>query len=110
MRRFLQRVTGFDTAVYWPPVGQDNYGQYTYGPPIQIKCRWTNLEIRDDSTETIKVFTLYAVQPHGILLHGKLSNVIDASNPLNNPGYVEIKSLKSTPNIKNTVRLIEVKG
>lgn len=29
-----------ETATYWPLGSLDRYGNYTYGGPVQLKCKW----------------------------------------------------------------------
>jgi hypothetical protein len=36
-------VTLLETALYWPFLGVDGYGQAVVGPPVQIMVRWNNV-------------------------------------------------------------------
>lgn len=79
-----------ESAVYWPPVGIDPYGKPMFGAPIQITCRWeeSNDEVLSaDGEKTLsraRVFVGQDVQVRGMLFEGKLEQVVDQVNPLNN--------------------------
>lgn len=113
-KKWLKRATGFDRAVYWPPGSFGNYGKVISGDPIEIKCAWT--DTRSDfvdregvvRTTYSKIATLYPVEFGGILWHGKIDDVVDLINPLNNTGATEIRKISKNPNFKNTVVLYTV--
>jgi hypothetical protein len=95
-------------AVYWAPAGLDSNGQMTYEPPIEIKCRWSDISslyLDTQGEQAVSQATVMVdrdVKKGGILWKGKLQTVISQSVPLENPDAAEIKRFESEPNIKAT--------
>lgn len=116
MKSFLKRATGFDYAVYWPPITGpvDNYGQYLPDSAIEVKCRWEDSTVdfvdREGkvSVSKSKVFLTVPMAFGGILWHGRYVDLVDATNPMNNPGALEIRQIMSTPSFNNTATLVTV--
>lgn len=116
MKQFLKRATGFDYAVYWPPAqvtpgvgATDNYGKYITGDPVEIKCRWEDIQTDFVDREgvvrvcTHKVFTVATLEFGGVLWHGRL---VDANQePLSNLGALTILQLTTLPSFKNDAKL-----
>lgn len=105
-----RRATGFDKAVYWPPIKRGNYSEPIPDDPVEINVMWDDTDVnyidREGQVLTTDnvVYTLYNVELGGILFHGRLKDVIDFDNPLNNPGAVEIRKINSQSNFSNTVQ------
>lgn len=120
MKSFLKRATGFDRAVYWPPLTSggvrqvDNFGQFKSGAAVEVQCRWEDVQEdfidREGKVELskAKVFLIVPVEFGGILWHGRLANVTDAVVPLNNVGALEIRQILATPSFHNTAMLTTV--
>lgn len=103
------------TAVYWPPGSEstagrdyDDYGRPLYGDPVEIDCRW--VDVNEEfvgptgdrlSTQSI-VYTDRDVGLRGVLMLGELTDITDADNPKNNLNAWEIRRFDKTPNLRNT--------
>ena len=96
------------TCVYWAKEGYDNYGKPLTDPPIQLTCRWQDMNeefIDSEGTRQMsraKVFVDQDVDVGGVLMLGVLGDVTDALVPKNNAGAWEIKRFDNMPNLKAT--------
>ena len=96
------------TAVYWPlgSAGYDNYGQPIPATPIEIRCRWEDVNeeyISSSGTREVsraKVFVDRDVDVGGVLMLGMLTDVDDVNNPKANEGAWEIKRFDKIPTLK----------
>ena len=78
--RLIKKMRKQD-AVYWHPIGQNQFGEYDYDLPVQIKCRWedevvTSIDV--SGREVIFYYTIYVdrdVAQDGMLLLGKLEDL-----------------------------------
>lgn len=93
-------------AVYWPPIGTDDEGEFVYGDPVEIKCRW-----EDDATDYIdakstteinvtKVYCDRVVKVGGMLWRGRLADLSSQSDPKSNENASEILKYSEIPNLK----------
>lgn len=105
-------------AVWWPLTGHDRYGAPAYGDPREIKVRWTltSKEVRGPDNTVIvatsavfidsKLKTEQGLQVGDMLWLGKLDDYLgDWSKPREH-GADAIKSLATTPNLKNSETLL----
>lgn len=81
-------------AVYWPPVGTDDFGSITYGPAVEVRCRWeevNELYINKNGAQAVsksKVYVDRLLELDGMLWKGEKadlpgplpSDTADASN------------------------------
>jgi hypothetical protein len=108
------------TCVYWPPGGSesggvdfDDYGQPSYGSPVELDCRWEDVSVEFlDSQGTLQtshavVMVGSDVAVGGVLFNGNLAGVSDLTAPKNNDGAWEIKRFDKTPNFRYTEYLRE---
>ena len=105
------------TCVYWPlansdsgGLAYDDHGQPAYGDAVEKSCRWQDVceeFVSVDGTKQVsksKVFVDGCVVG-GVLMLGELTDITDATYPLNNSGAHEIQRYDSIPNLKNTETL-----
>jgi len=84
--RILTRMLK-QSAIYWAPLGPDEFGEEKLDLPITIKCRWEDeLEEGIDATgiETTFKSTVYTdrdVQEGGILMFGNVDDDLDRAFP-----------------------------
>ena len=108
----LQRCT--QTAVYWGNPVNDGQGGFTFDDPVEIACRWENIEqVVSDAkgvmiTSRALVFLTQDVDEEGYLYLGTLEDVYDltgdsSSGGVDNPKDVEgayiIKRFQKTPSL-----------
>lgn len=92
-------------AVYWSNEGTDEDGSTIYGEPIQIKCRWEDLneeytdKAGDVRISNAKVMVDRALDLGGALWLGTLDDLTSANDPMANEGAYEIKKFNTVPNI-----------
>lgn len=95
-------------AIYWPPVSADNYGQPTFGSPVEIACRWEDVQkeiLTPEGEEIISSTTVYVdrdVEIGGALLLGTLSSSVNEGAPLENEGSRVIRQFDKLPTFKAT--------
>lgn len=74
-------------AVYWPPTGQDKNGKMTFGPPVEIKCRWEEKSVEFINSQGEKAISSCVVLVDrdlvggGMLWLGKLKDLVQQTNP-----------------------------
>ncbi len=96
-------------AVYWEPIGTDQYAEPVYGEPLDIKCRWEDTatrSINDLGSELIyssRIFVDRVVKNGGKLLKGEIAD-LDSPNPPAEAKqirlYEEVPTLKATKSLK----------
>lgn len=103
----IRKITRYDKAVYWPPVGADGTGEQGFGDPVEIGVRWEDVtatyQDRAGNSQTSKA-TVYVdrdVEELGCLWHGKFADLTDLANPFKNPTAWEIKRLDKIPKLRN---------
>ena len=102
-------------AIYWPPTGADEFGRQTFGPPVELQCRWDDTMqtvVASDGVETLSsstvIFKNDDVETGGILKRGRLADVTDPAkrypltDPRTGPGAREIISKTSNANLYGT--------
>ena len=88
------------TAVWWKVLSKDLYGQSTYESPVEITCRWDDVqeEFIDPGgvrqTSKAKVFPDREVSVGDVLWLGQQALLEDLSVPENNDGYSEIRATR----------------
>jgi len=99
------------TAVLWERDGIDRWGKPKYRAPVQIKCRWqdVNQEFIDDKGDrqvsASLVFPDRVVAVNSVLMLGELGDVVDSENPKQNDGAWEVRRFDEIPNLRNTETL-----
>lgn len=104
-----------DTCVYWSNPVEDGYGGKIFNDPVELDCRWENINqvVADtkgaEITSRALVFVTQDVEEEGMLYHGTLddlydSNATDSSaGEVNNPMTIEgayiIKRFQKTPSL-----------
>ena len=93
-------------AVWWPLASAsgtqqlDAYGQFVYGDPIEIDCRWEDTAedfIASDGTTRVSsavVFVDRDLTVGGFIFLGTLSSLIDPTDPKNTEGAMEILQIQ----------------
>lgn len=103
------------TCLYWGNSVADGYGGYTFDDPIEIDCRWEDLqELFIDSTgneakSLAVVFLDRDVVSGEYLMLGDLDDLSSSSaEPDQESNAKQIRSFKKIPNIKGTDYLRKV--
>lgn len=109
-------------AVYWAPVGVDNYGKATYATPVVVRCRWEDRSEEfltmdgDRAMSTACVYVGQDVLLKGVLYLSLLPTSatdeehlaeIDQSDPFAQDGAWEIRKFSKMGNFKCTEFLRE---
>jgi|SRR5262252_5345423 len=103
--RILKRR--YNDAVYWDPIGKDDYGNQTYAAPIELKVRWENVftivqTVRgEQKTSSSTVFTGQDVQEGGVLRQGLITDLTDQTHPFKNSNAGQIMKVEKTPTIRS---------
>jgi len=102
------------TAVYWPVLGVDEFGQPTWDDPVEIDCRWETVREEfvnpdgDQEVSRAKLIVDRDMEAKAYLLLGDLDSVVDADDPQGNVGAWEVRLFRITPNFRGTRFLREV--
>lgn len=112
-----------DKSVYWESLSEDGYGGKTFADPIELDCRWENINqvVTDAKGEEITsralVFITQDVEEEGLLYHGTLDDLylnssgdsyMDSSGNLDSDEYISpvtiegvfiIKRFQKTPSL-----------
>lgn len=104
------------SAIYWAPIGYDGYGSATYADPVEIKCRWDNVETVKDNTKMVQnewiaeILITAPVEVEGYLMLGELPDYPDimSANPLEYQKAYPIMSMSTTPLVKSKTQFIYV--
>lgn len=98
-------------AVYWPPLGNDGFGGFSYGEPVAIKCRWQSRVTLVRNAQGKEVPSSAIVYPdrelrvEGLLLPGTIPLGGFTAPPAN---ARQILSAGSSPSLRATVELHKV--
>lgn len=90
-------------AVYWPVTGTSSTGKPTYGAPVAIKVRWTEIArkfVAPDGNERVsraRVIVDRQMQPLWLIKLGALNTVQFPGEPLRNRGVEEIQQFEAVP-------------
>lgn len=97
------------TAVYWPvAVDADETGRRILGEPVEIKCRWEDVQtevVGPDGNKFLSRSTVYVLidtSVGGYLWLGKLADVPFPLQADINPGACDIKQKAKLPNMRAT--------
>ncbi len=98
------------TAVYWSTPSPDGTGGYTFATPVEIPCKWEDVQkkfIDADGDEVVSSSAVYLgqdVEIGGWLFLGDLDDISSADE--DSPGAVsgakEIRSFSKIPNFNAT--------
>lgn len=97
-----------ETITYWPPVGDNEFGDTLYGPPESRKCRWQDVAVlfrSNEGREEISSAVVYLSAPvenKGMLFRG----VSEELTPVD--GAKEIRQVGDSPNLKQSLSLVKV--
>lgn len=101
-------------AVYFAPTGtHTNQGKPKYATPIDIKCRWEDIQeqfvdIRGAiSLSNSWVYVDRDLKTGGVLWLGTVATLTSQSDPFANVGAFEIRKFMKTPTLKATKFLRE---
>lgn len=96
-------------AVYWAPAEADETGRQGYAGPVEIKCRWEDVQQLQEEANAgdnwVSKSTVYVdreLQLQGVLWKGKLADLPTPAEPFANPGAEEIKKRSSLPDARAT--------
>lgn len=90
-------------CVYWPPLGNDNYGEKLYGPPEELRVRWEDLGeivLEFDGKEFVPRHTVYVgedLEELGKLLFVRLAELTSQNPP---EEAMIIRKFEKTPTLK----------
>lgn len=97
-RGLNQRVT------YWPPIGEDKYGQTQFGAPRILSARWEdrNEEAVTLSGETILSKAVIYVDTD-LLVEGRIAqgDLRELTDPTLTSAAQEIRIFRSIPDLRN---------
>ena len=92
-------------ATYFPPAGQNGFGDLSFGAGVVVKCRWQNKAdlFRDQQgrevTSSAVVYVAQEVAIGGRLGLGTVASAVDA---------LEIRNVGESPDLRNGARLVKV--
>lgn len=98
------------SATYWGPSTQDEFGQVSWDAPILIPCRWQDKPVLFTSPEGAQilaqsqVYTLIKPVNQGFLYLGDATGV---ANPQFQEGAKEIKQVYATVDLGNNYSVIK---
>lgn len=95
------------TAIYWARTTIDVYGQYSYEAPVQIDCRWDEVQdkfITPEGNEEVSKAVVYVDRDMSVGDYLKLGTLDSATvpNPLNDEDAFGIQNFSKISNLKNT--------
>ena len=104
-----------EVLTYWPPIesGANQFGELTYGPPEEVKCRWDDRIqeiILDDQTRVIsrvEVISEKRLEVGGIIVRSPLDSVTGLANPKDNKNAFEILRSSETRRLNYREALYE---
>jgi len=97
-------------AVLWACIGIDGYGKPCLADPVEILCRWENVQEEFISPDGVRQFSVAVVYPDrkvpvgSVMWEGELKDLetIYANGAKDNPEAAEVQQYASHPNFKNT--------
>lgn len=98
-------------AVYFAKTGDDEYGKPTWAQPVEIMCRWEDVQkefIKPDGTRALSQSVVYpsvVPKPGDVLVLGALVALTDVNDPKQNAGAGEVQQADSIPNLRATETL-----
>ena len=101
------------TLTYWAYTGSDRYGQPTYGPPVQMTCRWDEMIKQVFSSDgspvfsSIELITRVRLAPKGLVRIGRIPTGGTTPAPRTYVDVYEVIATSFTPNLRNTETLYE---
>lgn len=104
------------TCVYWGNPREDGEGGHIFDDPVELKCRWEDIQqvVRDTQgnmvTSRAVVYLLQDVDEQGMLYLGTLDDIdsADYDNPKNVDGAFYIMRFSKTPNLGSTSDFLRV--
>lgn len=109
---FLRKIR-LQTAIYWKTNGSDGYGNKLYDSPVEIDCRWEDVDevMHDENGEMYVAKSMVIVDREMArgdwLMKGELDSTIPDS-PIGETTAYEIRKFMAIPDIKNKAVLYEV--
>lgn len=104
---FIKRIC-VQTAVYWGNPVEDGFGGLTFDEPVEISCRWEDLnriifDIRGRQLESkSSVLVTQELDLEGYLLLGSLVDIDDTVNPKDLEDAYQIISKDKVPMVRST--------
>lgn len=95
------------TCTYWAQTGLNMSGKGTFATPVQLACRWEDVALLfldkrgQEATSKSRVFLAQDIDIQGYLMLGTTST----ADPTTLPEAWEVRSLKSTPDLRNLKNL-----
>lgn len=108
-------IKRLQTAVYWEPSGNNEFGETTFSAPIELLVRWQDTQekfVTQQGDETISSAIVYparALTPRGYLYLGALSNLTtqQKADPRLSTAK-EIRSVGASPSITNRFTVYKI--
>lgn len=91
-------------ATYFPPAGQDGFGNLSFGAAVAVKCRWQNKAdlFRDQQgREVMSSAVVYVAQQVAVGGRLGLGTVASADDAL------EIRNVGESPDLRNDATLVK---
>lgn len=92
-------------AVYWAPKELDKNGNPVFDEPVEVKCRWTDMQrlyLKPNATQSVSrciVLVDRDLLIGGMIWLGKLADVEDQDEPSENKGAYIIEAFNKVPDV-----------
>lgn len=99
-------------AVLWKQGDLDNQGQPSYAAPVEISCRWEDVQegfLDSGMQKQMSRAVVYVdrdVSPEDVLMLGALDSGVVVDEPFENAGAYAVRAFNKLPNLKNTEYLL----
>jgi hypothetical protein len=100
-------------AVWWEKTGETGSGQPIYAQPVEVKCRWDDVQVEfidlagNNTVSNSRVAVDRRMKPGDVLWEGKLEDLVSQTDPLSNENAAPIRGFNRVPNFKATETYME---
>ena len=95
-------------AIVWPMLGDSGRGYYEYGNPIEIKCRWDDIDSQQFEEDGVsfrcraEIIADRRIKVGDLMLRGKLDDVVgDTSDPQSIPNIGAVRRVEINTTLRN---------
>lgn len=94
-------------AVYWAPIGVNDYNHTVFGVAAELRVRWDDVQVAfvdkkgGARTSRSVVYVDRTLELDGVLWKGRLADVPDQYDPFRNPDAWEIQQFNEVVTIDN---------
>lgn len=92
-------------AVFWAPLGEDQNGNMQFDEPVEVRCRWTDMNTLyvkphgEQAASRCLVMVDRDMDVGGVLWLGVLEDVEDQDEPMKNAGANIIQAFNKVPDV-----------